>query len=221
MRSRAISTASRARLRALPSATGAPATSPATRFGARWSRSSPVFPCTGPTPRTRRSPPRTDGTSTGPSRSPTEHARTLHAPLAIAKRAATADETSVFAFVAATLHANARPSDPEIAAALEDFGARFQQLTAPVMAKGMEDTSFYRFNRLVSLNEVGGDPRSFVSTVAAFPHAAAARAKAWPNTMLATATHDTKRGEDVRTRIDALSEMPAGWRLALRRWRQL
>jgi len=151
----------------------------------------------------------------------TEDRRHVDWAVAIAKRAATADETSVFDFVAATLHANARPSDPEIAAALEDFVARFQQLTAPVMAKGMEDTSFYRFNRLVSLNEVGGDPRAFGSTVAAFHRAAVARAKAWPNTMLATATHDTKRGEDVRTRIDALSEMPAGWRLALRRWRQL
>src|SRR4030095_6660309 len=74
---------------------------------------------------------------------------------------------------------------------------------------------------MCSLNEWGGNPRAFGVTVQAFHRASARRAKEWPNTMLATSTHDAKRGEDVRTRIDALSEMPAGWRLALRRWRQL
>src|SRR5206468_1780847 len=74
---------------------------------------------------------------------------------------------------------------------------------------------------LVSLNEVGGNPRTFGFTVHAFHGASQDRAQTWPHTMLATATHDSKRGEDVRTRIDVLSEMPAAWRLALRRFRQV
>src|SRR4030095_374623 len=73
---------------------------------------------------------------------------------------------------------------------------------------------------MCSLNEWGGNPRAFGVTVQAFHRASARRAKEWPNAMLAMSTHDNKRSEDVRTRIDALSEMPAGWRLALRRWRQ-
>ena len=88
------------------------------------------------------------------------------------------------------------------------------------MAKGVEDTAFYRYHRLVSLNEVGGDPRRFGISVAAFHAASQDRAKRWPHTLLATSTHDSKRSEDVRARIDVLSEMPAAWRLNLRRWRR-
>ena len=140
--------------------------------------------------------------------------------IAVAKRRSTADETSVFDFIGAMLSRAQRPSDPGLAAVVDDFVQRFQQFTAPAMAKGLEDTSFYIFNRLASLNEVGGDPRAFGFTVQAFHRASVRRAKMWPNAMLATSTHDNKRGEDVRTRIDVLSEMPAVWRLALRRWRQ-
>jgi (1->4)-alpha-D-glucan 1-alpha-D-glucosylmutase len=98
---------------------------------------------------------------------------------------------------------------------------RFQQITGPVMAKGLEDTTFYVFNRLVSLNEVGGAPGRFGTTREAFHGQNLERAKGFPHTMLATATHDTKRGEDVRTRIDALSELPARWHRALVRWSAL
>ena len=90
------------------------------------------------------------------------------------------------------------------------------------MAKGVEDTAFYRYNRLVSLNEVGGDPRQFGITSRAFHGASADRAAHWPHTMLATSTHDNKRSEDVRARIDVLSEMPGAWRAAsLRRWSRM
>ncbi|HLX27900.1 MAG TPA: malto-oligosyltrehalose synthase [Casimicrobiaceae bacterium] len=106
-------------------------------------------------------------------------------------------------------------------AAYCDFAMRFQQFTAPVAAKGVEDTALYRFNRLVSLNEVGGDPEQFGITLRAFHAASADRAARWPHTMLATSTHDNKRSEDVRARIDAISEMPAVWRSMLRRYRTM
>lgn len=101
------------------------------------------------------------------------------------------------------------------------FALRFQQMTGPIMAKSLEDTVFYNFNRLVSLNEVGGDPGVFGVTVNEF-HAAALKAQRdWPLSMLATSTHDTKRGEDVRVRISALSEMPDAWDAAVSRWAKL
>src|SRR5207237_1569897 len=85
---------------------------------------------------------------------------------------------------------------------------KLQQMLGPVMAKGLEDTAFYVYNRLVSLNEVGGEPEHFGNTVEAFHEANAMRAEKWPRSLLATATHDTKRGEDIRVRIHALSELP-------------
>ena len=97
----------------------------------------------------------------------------------------------------------------------------FQQLTGPVMAKGLEDTAFYCFNRLVSLNEVGGDPGHFGLSIDEF-HAACAKAQArWPRAMLASSTHDTKRSEDVRARTSLLSELPERWSQAVRRWAEL
>jgi len=101
------------------------------------------------------------------------------------------------------------------------FAMAFQQFTAPVTAKGVEDTALYNYNRLVSLNEVGSDPENFGLGVSAFHGASADRAENWPHTMLATSTHDSKRSEDVRARIDVLAEVPGMWRLALRRWRVL
>jgi (1->4)-alpha-D-glucan 1-alpha-D-glucosylmutase len=98
---------------------------------------------------------------------------------------------------------------------------RFQQYTAPVMAKGLEDTAFYRFNRLISCNEVGGDPRQSGLSVAAFHNRNRERARRWPHGLLATATHDTKRGEDARARIDVLSEIPGEWERGARRWAAL
>jgi (1->4)-alpha-D-glucan 1-alpha-D-glucosylmutase len=116
------------------------------------------------------------------------------------------------------------PGDPP-ALAYDDgarrFAARFQQFCAPVAAKGVEDTAFYRFYRLVSLNEVGADPEVFGIGARAFHGANADRAARWPHTMLATSTHDNKRAEDVRSRINVLSERPAFLRVAVRRWRKL
>ena len=102
-----------------------------------------------------------------------------------------------------------------------EFVMKFQQLTGPAMAKGLEDTAFYQFNRLVSLNEVGGDPGKFGVTSTEFHRANSTTAKYWPHTMLASATHDTKRGEDVRARLNVLSEMPGEWRDAIGRWSRL
>jgi (1->4)-alpha-D-glucan 1-alpha-D-glucosylmutase len=99
------------------------------------------------------------------------------------------------------------------------FRRRFQQLTGPVMAKSLEDTLFYRYGRLIALNEVGGDPGHFGLDPAAFHQANASRAREWPHAMIATATHDTKRGEDARARLLALSEMPEEWSKALGLWR--
>jgi (1->4)-alpha-D-glucan 1-alpha-D-glucosylmutase len=101
------------------------------------------------------------------------------------------------------------------------FAMRFQQLTAPVMAKGVEDTAFYRYYPLASLNEVGGGPERFGVSPSAFHRRNLIRAEVWPNTMNATATHDTKRAEDVRARINVLSEMPSEWNRAIRRWREM
>ncbi|HEY0335872.1 MAG TPA: malto-oligosyltrehalose synthase, partial [Burkholderiales bacterium] len=104
---------------------------------------------------------------------------------------------------------------------IREFAMKVQQFTAPVSAKGVEDTAFYRYNRLVSLNDVGGDPEQFGMPVSAFHGATAERAAHRPHTMLATSTHDNKRSEDVRARIDVLSEMPDEWRTLLRRWERM
>ncbi|HKS39619.1 MAG TPA: malto-oligosyltrehalose synthase [Blastocatellia bacterium] len=98
------------------------------------------------------------------------------------------------------------------------FVMRFQQFTSPLMAKGMEDTTFYVFNRLTSLNEVGGDPGRFGISVDDFHSFNEQRAKHHPHTLNATATHDNKRGEDVRARISVLSEMPKQWHEHLELW---
>jgi (1->4)-alpha-D-glucan 1-alpha-D-glucosylmutase len=102
-----------------------------------------------------------------------------------------------------------------------EFVMRFQQVTGPVMAKGIEDTAFYRYNRLVSANEVGGDPGTFSATVSEFHEANVNAVKHWPGRMLASTTHDTKRSEDVRARVSTLSEMPAKWRTEVKAWRRL
>nr|WP_045234163.1 malto-oligosyltrehalose synthase [Deinococcus pimensis] len=102
--------------------------------------------------------------------------------------------------------------------AYAEFALKFQQVTGPVTAKGAEDTAFYQYNRLVSLNEVGGDPGVFGTSVADFHREAARRAEKWPGSMIATSTHDTKRGEDTRTRISVLSEFPDTWIAYLSTW---
>jgi (1->4)-alpha-D-glucan 1-alpha-D-glucosylmutase len=137
--------------------------------------------------------------------------RYLAQAIAAAKRCAPLIGDSTFDFVHATLlDARARP-----------FAMRFQQVTAPVTAKGTEDTALYRFNRLSSLNDVGGEPDVFGTTVRGFHADNRARAKFWPHEMLASSTHDSKRSEDVRARISVLSQMPAQWRAMLVRWRRM
>ncbi|UCE30924.1 MAG: malto-oligosyltrehalose synthase, partial [Burkholderiales bacterium] len=139
-----------------------------------------------------------------------------------AVRHSTAADTTIFGFIGESLLGRARAgAQPALRRRVRAFARRFQQLTAPVTAKGVEDTALYRFNRLVSLNEVGSEPEVFGFSVKAFHAASADRAASWPHTMIATSTHDNKRSEDVRARIDVLSETPAAWRLALRRWRTM
>jgi len=137
-----------------------------------------------------------------------------------AKRASRIADPSVFDFVRGVLLLENVPAGKRRNEMLR-FAMRFQQFTAPVVAKGVEDTAFYRYNRLIALNEVGGDPSRFGFPLEQFHAAAEERARRWPYTMLASSTHDTKRSEDVRARLAVLSELSAGWRLRLRRWHLL
>lgn len=113
------------------------------------------------------------------------------------------------------------PADPAEAAARLRFAMKFQQYTGPVQAKGLEDTAFYRYNVLLSLNEVGGDPSRFGVSAGEFHEWNRARLAEWPFEMTATATHDTKLGEDVRARINVLSEMPEEWGREAGRWMRM
>lgn len=97
-----------------------------------------------------------------------------------------------------------------------DLAPRWQQLTGPAMAKGMEDSAFYRYNRLISLNEVGGDCEA--TGTAAFHRFIQRRARRWPDSMNATSTHDTKRSEDLRARLAMLSEIPREWEQRVHEW---
>jgi (1->4)-alpha-D-glucan 1-alpha-D-glucosylmutase len=139
--------------------------------------------------------------------------------VAFARRRNPATSASVFDFVRDTLLLRSpEGADDAYRAAQRAFVQRFQQLTAPVMAKGVEDTAFYRYHRLVSLNEVGGDPERFGVSVEEFHRQCVARQAEWPTGLSTTSTHDTKRGEDVRARISVLSELPREWTAAARRW---
>jgi (1->4)-alpha-D-glucan 1-alpha-D-glucosylmutase len=102
-----------------------------------------------------------------------------------------------------------------------EFVARFQQLTGPAMAKGVEDTAFYCFNRFTSLNEVGGDPGKYGVSVEEFHSFCNEQRKNQPHSMLASSSHDTKRSEDVRARLNLLSEIPGEWRSTVLRWSKI
>ena len=174
---------------------------------ARWS---PASPSIGPTSTTRAGP-------------PTDRA-VVEQAIARARRRNPAMEASLFDFFREVV----LPRDPgqesgpregerrggyppadaaEVKARLR-FAMKLQQYTGPVQAKGLEDTAFYRYNVLVSVNEVGGDPARIGRSVEEFHENNAHRAKVWPYDMVTTATHDTKLGEDVRARINVLSECP-------------
>ena len=148
-----------------------------------------------------------------------EDCRNVEHAAAAAKRRSTTADTRIFDFLRDVLTlAAADGKSPAYYEQVLTFAMKFQQFTSPVMAKGLEDTSAYIYNRLLSLNEVGGDPRQFGVTLTAFHRANQARAEDWPHSMLTTSTHDTKRSEDVRARLNVLSELPSEWRLALRHW---
>jgi (1->4)-alpha-D-glucan 1-alpha-D-glucosylmutase len=145
--------------------------------------------------------------------------RHILAALRTAKRRNPAVSESIFDFLAGVLLLQDPDGLSEAQrAARRQFVMRFQQLTAPVMAKGLEDTAFYRTYPLASLNEVGGNPERFGRSVDEFHRLNRERLQHWPHTLLATATHDTKRGEDARARLNALSEMPRRWEQAVLRW---
>jgi (1->4)-alpha-D-glucan 1-alpha-D-glucosylmutase len=110
---------------------------------------------------------------------------------------------------------------PHSAPRVRRFALKLQQFTGPVMAKSLEDTAFYRYHRLLALNEVGGDPSAKALPVEAFHDGMKVRARDWPHGMTATATHDTKRGEDARARLIALAEIPGEWTSAVARWKVL
>lgn len=101
------------------------------------------------------------------------------------------------------------------------FALKLQQFTGPVMAKSLEDTAFYRYHRLLALNEVGGEPSAGALSIEDFHNAMISRAREWPHGMTTTSTHDTKRGEDARARLIALTEIPGEWTSAVARWKVL
>ncbi|MGA9526743.1 MAG: malto-oligosyltrehalose synthase [Terriglobales bacterium] len=146
--------------------------------------------------------------------------RYVEQAVAAGRKRSGAPDLSVFDFIRHALLVEVDPREPEnYKQAVLRFAMKFQQVTAAVIAKGVEDTAFYRYIRLVSLNEVGGNPNKFGTTIEEFHAANQDRAAHWPVSMLASSTHDSKRSEDVRARINVLTEIPAEWRLQLRRWR--
>ncbi len=148
--------------------------------------------------------------------------RAIEQAVALSKRRNPASDLSVFDFLedVLLLRDTHTLSEAERAERCR-FVMKFQQLTGPVMAKGVEDTAFYRYNRLIALNEVGSDPAAFGVSVAEFHRANDERARRWPYALLTSSTHDTKRSEDARARIAVLSELPREWRAAVNRWARL
>jgi (1->4)-alpha-D-glucan 1-alpha-D-glucosylmutase len=131
-------------------------------------------------------------------------------------------QPSHFDFIRDVLLVKNRPHLlPEQREARLNFVMRWQQVTGPIMAKAFEDTLLYVYNPLISLNEVGGDPRPSAAVAYNFSRFIADRRKHWPDSMNATTTHDTKRSEDVRARINVLSEIPGQWKQRLEHWSKL
>ncbi len=143
----------------------------------------------------------------------------IEASVSRAKKRNSAIDPSIFDFIRDILILkNLETLSDEERVARFNFIMKFQQTTGPVIAKGLEDTAFYIYNRLISLNEVGGEPDQFGISPATFHRQQAERQRNWPFSILTTSTHDTKRSEDVRLRIDVLSEIPREWKTALTRW---
>jgi len=145
----------------------------------------------------------------------------------LAKRHSTSLHTNIYDFVRQVLNMEladkarefSSEGDPEkFKQAVEIFAMKFQQFTGPVMAKSVEDTVFYRYNRFIGLNEVGGEPQKFGGTVSTFHHQNQQRQLRRPYELLSTSTHDTKRSEDVRARLAVLSEVPEIWQERVSAW---
>jgi (1->4)-alpha-D-glucan 1-alpha-D-glucosylmutase len=162
---------------------------------------------------------RTYITDTGPL---TDHdrryvSRAIHS----AKRRSPGLNGLVFDFINRILLHESGTGDPAEEDERHRFIGKFQQITSPIAAKGIEDTALYVYNRLVSLNEVGSDPTVFGVEPERLHRWMIDRNRRWPAALSATATHDTKRGEDVRARINVISELPGEWKTAVTRWRTL
>ena len=142
--------------------------------------------------------------------------------VARAKKHSQVMDISIYDFIAALLLLDAADwKDSAYAEAITSFAMKFQQVSSPVMAKGCEDTAFYRYHCLVSLNEVGGEPVRYGTSIRAFHAENERRLAKWPHAMLNTSTHDNKRSEDVRCRINVLTEIPDRWHDRVQRWRRL
>ncbi|MGI4747496.1 MAG: malto-oligosyltrehalose synthase [Janthinobacterium lividum] len=149
--------------------------------------------------------------------------RDLDWAMAQARRGDSNIDPSVFDFLHGVLSGQvvAAPKSGFSRTAVLRFAMKLQQYSGPVMAKGLEDTTFYRYNRHVALNEVGGEPERFGITANAFHKANTQRARNWPHAMLGTSTHDTKRGEDTRARLAVLSDLPEEWSRQVTTWSRL
>jgi (1->4)-alpha-D-glucan 1-alpha-D-glucosylmutase len=142
--------------------------------------------------------------------------------VSVARKHRRAADPAVFGFVREVLLTDiAEGRSDDYRHRVNAFAMKFQQYTSPVMAKGLEDTACYRYNRLMALNEVGSEPEHFGVSVNAFHHVNLERSHNWPHAMLATTTHDSKRSEDVRARIDVLTEQPEKWEKRVRSWARL
>ncbi|MQA29032.1 MAG: malto-oligosyltrehalose synthase [Luteitalea sp.] len=152
----------------------------------------------------------------------TEHdRRSIVAAIGCAKRRAPSVAPLVFDFVEQLLLETGTPESPDECEMRARLVGKFQQITSPVAAKGIEDTTLYIYNRLLSLNEVGSQPTRFGLDPEAVHAWMERRRQQWPAALSATSTHDTKRGEDVRARLNVLSEVPEEWRVAVATWRGL
>jgi (1->4)-alpha-D-glucan 1-alpha-D-glucosylmutase len=149
--------------------------------------------------------------------------RDIESAVATARRLAATIDPSVFDFVAKLFTGDlvAEPRSGFSRSAVTRLAMKIQQFSGPVMAKGLEDTAFYRYNRMLALNEVGGHPHHFGVALDAFHEANAERLADTPHGMLTTSTHDTKRGEDTRARLAVLSEMPDRWEEKVLEWSRL
>jgi (1->4)-alpha-D-glucan 1-alpha-D-glucosylmutase len=158
----------------------------------------------------------------GPDETVSDHDRRyIGQAVQSAKRRTPAVTPLVFDFIERLLLKQTRITSSEECEARAKFIGKFQQTTSPVAAKGLEDTALYIYNRLLSLNEVGADPMTFGLEPAAVHQWMIRRQQQWPAALSATSTHDTKRGEDVRARLNVLSELPGAWKGTVARWRAL